>query len=73
MEIFLFLRRSQLDLSRRSDSGRLGHFLIDNVAEVFFETKRLETHLEVDHIGRGGCLVVFCLDSHDAARQSDRS
>ena len=40
---------------------------------MFFEAKRLETHVEVDFAFRGGWLVVLCLDSQDAAKQSDRS
>jgi len=44
-----------------------------NVAELFFEAERLETHLGIDFICRGGWLVVLCLGFDDAARQSDRS
>lgn len=44
-----------------------------NVAGVFCEAERLETHLGIDFICRGGWLVVLCLGSDDAARQSDRS
>ena len=44
-----------------------------NVAEVFCEAERLETHLGIDFICRGGWLVVLCLGSDDAAKQSDRS